>query len=319
MPAKSQRAGVKQVLEAGELPATDASFAQGLATADLSMSMEFVPSPGAAEKSGAGAAAGGDWGESPVWKVNPKGGESPVSVPKFELPGADADASLGEDNAWEIMPPTPARGVAAIAEPAEESEPEGDDIDDNMTVLRLTVPVGKSEGDTMEVELPGGTTLELEIPDGLEAGDEFEAEVEAAMDADGDGNITQEELEEWNAKQADPAPVPAPVPSPTPAEPPRRSSSKNKSGGGGGCCAAKPKKAPPLPFRSPVPSPLPEFSEDGDDEDTRFLMLTVPEGLSEGDTMTVDLPNGSTIKHEVPDGLVPGDEIEIEVTAEMDL
>eukprot|EP01043_Picozoa_sp_COSAG02_P090078 COSAG02_NODE_26977_length_619_cov_90.367308_1_plen_124_part_10 len=72
---------------------SDASFAQGLATADLSMG------------GGGGATLEGEgWAESPV------------------RPGAPPTA--GDD--WEVMPPTPARGETeeAAAEAGDEPDPE---------------------------------------------------------------------------------------------------------------------------------------------------------------------------------------------------
>jgi hypothetical protein len=340
MPAggRQNRGEVEKVLVAGDLPQSDASFAQGLATADLSMEIAFVPSP----------AKGEGWGESPVWKVSPKpGGGSPlVNVPKFELPEEEeeeqpqaarsADDSMA--NSWEIMPPTPARGAAAEpadeAEPAEESDPEAeesdpeveedDELEPGVSVLQLTVPDEMNEDRTIEVELPDGNVIELEVPEGLEPGDEFEAEVNLDMDLDGDGVVTQDEMAAYAASKAAPEPSPAPSPSPSPAPRAKRSSSKSR---GGGCCAARtPKDDSPRKPAQPTISAASQLSppnsdEDEDEEEEQegtVLQLTVPEGL-ESNLMEVELPDGNIIQLEIPEGLEPGDEFEAEVDLDMDL
>ena len=51
------------------------------------------------------------------------------------------------------------------------------------------------------------------------------------------------------------------------------------------------------------------------EEKTTVQDVTVPEGVSGGDTITVELPDGRELDVDIPEGLVAGDEFEVEPLA----
>ena len=117
-----------------------------------------------------------------------------------------------------------ANALAAKKQQEQEQEPVAAAA---VTALRLSVPAGKSPGETMQVPLPGGHVVAFEIPDGLQPGGQFEAElpteVAVQIDTDSDGVITEEELKAWMAKLAAEKAAPQPEPEPEPEPTPKRS------------------------------------------------------------------------------------------------
>lgn len=61
-------------------------------------------------------------------------------------------------------------------------------------------------------------------------------------------------------------------------------------------------REPPTPVPEPVPEP---------DSGTRSVDVTVPEGLIAGDTISLELPDGTEIDIDIPEGVAAGDVFDV--------
>jgi broad specificity phosphatase PhoE len=133
-------------------------------------------------------------------KTKSKAKETPQPEPEPELePGAGAAAGLDDDPVEFLR----VRKRATTSASTSEDIPEATPPQPGFAIVNMTVPDGVSDDNrTIEVELPDGSVVELEVPEGLSPGDEFEAEVSAEMDLDGDGAVSQDEIAKYKAAQA---------------------------------------------------------------------------------------------------------------------
>jgi hypothetical protein len=70
------------------------------------------------------------------------------------------------------------------------------------------------------------------------------------------------------------------------------------------------------------PAPSESLGEDTDveemqEETTQTITITCPDGVGPGDTIQLDTPNGH-IDVEIPEGLEPGDEFDVEISVDKD-
>ena len=132
------------------------------------------------------------------------------------------------------------------------------------TTVEITVPDGHSGGDSFAIELPDGSEIEVETPQGLVAGDVFEIELEHD-DSDGVGSTQVETEPETETQPPDAVPT-ATVEVVCPWD----------SGPG-----------------DVIDVPLPG-SGGTEDEEEKFVQVTVPHGVHAGQTFEVEMPAPTT-------------------------
>ena len=162
----------------------------------------------------------------------------------------------------------------------EEDNEDDDDIPEDY--VRLRVPDGMSPGDVIYVGTPDGREIVVQVPDAKAEGDEFDVSV-------GENAITVDEWEQMQAQAAQLA---------------EDSTATNAAG----------KEAAPAPADGVETVLLQCSTGASDPEREHILRLICPDGVASGDSLTFEGPDGQELTCEVPEGVEPGMEFEIEVS-----
>lgn len=150
-----------------------------------------------------------------------------------------------------------------------------DTHEEKMETLLVTCPEGMLAGEVLHVMTSAGQEVEVTIPDGVDSGDDFEVTVHLGDDDDGVSRADVEDAAALAEAEAELARLEA--------------------------------EAEKLEQLDENEHALAESSN------VETLLIVCPEGVDSGDLLLVVASTGEDVEVEVPEGVMPGDEFEVNI------
>lgn len=200
---------------------------------------------------------------------------------------------------------------------ADQSHPEAVDEQALPQTFLVTIPEGVESGQQIRVQAPDGRSAVITVPEGISAGQQLRVQLppekEKPLPTDSPSESeTAEGGEAGAASQAD-LPSSSPSTAPSPSLGPAKSGDEELSSPKPTEPKPQPQSAQPssVPAPAPAPAQQPPPPADSAADVGTTLAVVVPDGVTAGQQLRVQAPDGRQAMITVPDGVKPGQQLRL--------